>query len=305
PTGRIVYTQWLNDRGGIEADLTVTRLSETVFIIITAAANAVREMSWLQRHIPDDAHCIATDVTSGEAVLALMGPKARDVLQPITNADLSNEAFPFGTAQPVEIGMGLARAHRVTYVGELGWEIYTQADMASHVFETIMEAGSAHGLRLCGMHALDSCRIEKAFRHFGHDITDEDHVLEAGLGFAVKVDKPSSNFGGFIGREAVMRRKEEGLSRRLLQFKLNDADPMLYHNEPIWRDGSLAGYVSSGNYGHYLGASIGLGYVGCEPGEPIKDIVASSFEIEIAGERFPAQASSKPFYDPKSERVRA
>ena len=155
--------------------------------------------------------------------------------------------------------MGLARAHRVTYVGELGWELYVAADQAAHVFEAI--AGSragAFGLKLCGLHALDSCRIEKAFRHFGHDITDEDHVLEAGLGFAVKTDK-----GDFIGRDAVLRKREKGLSRRLVQFRLDDPEPLLFHNEAIVRDGEIVGTVTSGNYGHFLGGAIGLGYVPC------------------------------------------
>ncbi|WP_422367527.1 GcvT family protein [Pelagibius sp.] len=304
PVGKIVYTQWLNGRGGIEADLTVTRLSETAFLVITGAAVGVRDLTWLKRHIPEEAHCVATDVTPSEAVLCVMGPKSRELLQPLTSADLSGPAFPFATMQQIEIGSALARAHRITYVGELGWELYVSADMARHVFDRIAEAGDAHGLRLCGMHVLDSCRMEKAFRHFGHDITDEDHVLEAGLGFAVKPDKAAGRFGDFLGREAVLRKKQLGLSKRLLQFKLQDAEPLLYHNEPIWRDGTIAGYLTSGNYGHHLGAAIGLGYVDCDVSEKPDDVLGSTYEIEVAGERFPALASLKPMYDPKSERVR-
>ncbi len=302
--GRIVYTQWLNARGGVEADLTVTRLSQTAFLVVTAAASAVRDMAWLKRHIPAGAHCIATDVTSAEACISLMGPNARALLQTLTPADLSNDAFAFASAREIEIGMALARAHRISYVGELGWEIYMPAEMARHVFDAILQAGEPHGLALCGMHVLDSCRIEKAFRHFGHDISDEDHVLEAGLGFAVKVDKPGSRFGDFIGREAVLAKKQAGLSKRLLQFKLDDPEPLLYHTEPIWREGVLAGHLTSGNYGHHLGAAIGLGYVACAPGETAADILASSYEIEVAGARFAATASFKPFYDPKAERVK-
>ena len=303
--GRIVYTQWLNPTGGITADLTVTRLSENRFIVITSAATGVRDLSWLQRAIPDDAHCLAWDATSSEAVLAIMGPKSRDLLQPLTRADLSNEAFPFGTAREIEFGMGLVRAHRITYVGELGWELYMPTDQARHIFDSVLERGDDYGLRLCGMHALDSCRIEKAFRHFGHDISDEDSVLEAGLGFAVKVDKPASRFGDFTGRAAVIAKKEKGLSNRLLQFRLNDPEPLLYHHEPILRDGERVGYLTSGNYGHHLGSAIGLGYVPCEPGEKAADLLESRFEIEVAGERFAAEASLKPLYDPKSERMRA
>ncbi|MEF2549009.1 FAD-dependent oxidoreductase [Aurantimonas sp. E1-2-R+4] len=303
--GRIVYTQWLNDRGGVEADLTVTRLSETAFLVITGAAQDVRDIAWLKRHIPGDAHCTVTDVTSAEACLPVMGPNARKLLQSLTGADLSNAAFPFATAREIELGMGVVRAHRITYVGELGYELYMPSDLARHVFDTVMEAGDAFGLRLCGMHTMDACRLEKAYRHFGHDLSDEDHVLESGLGFAVKPDKTPGAYGDFIGRAAVAAKKQEGLTRRLVQFKLDDAEPLLYHTEPIWRDGAIAGFLTSGGYGHHLGAAIGLGYVQCEPDEKPGDIVGSSYEIEVAGERVGAIASLKPLYDPKSERVRA
>ncbi len=302
--GRIIYTQWLNDRGGVEADLTVTRLSETAFLVVTAAASGPRDLAWLKRHIPDDANCIALEVTSGEAVLAVMGPKSRALLQPLTEANLSNEAFPFGRAREIDLGMAVLRAHRITYVGELGWELYVPTEMARQIFDRIVEAGADHGLRLCGMHALDACRIEKAYRHFGHDITDEDHILEAGLGFAVKPDKKPSKFGDFLGREAVLRKRQQGLSQRLLQFRLEDPAPLLYHHEPILRDGEIAGYLSSGNYGHHLGAAIGLGYVACGTEESGTDVLGSRYEIEIAGDRVLAEASLKPLYDPKSERVR-
>ncbi len=189
--------------------------------------------------------------------------------------------------------MGLARAHRVTYVGELGWEIYAPTDQAAHIFEAIDQAG----ITLCGLHLLDSCRLEKAYRHFGHDITDEDHVLEAGLGFAVKTEKQ------FIGRDAVLKKCESGLETRLVQFILDDPEPLLYHKEPILRDGKIVGYLSSGNYGHHLGAAIGLGYVPCKS-QSAADILASAYEIEIAGKRHSARATLKPLYDPKSTRIR-
>jgi glycine cleavage system aminomethyltransferase T len=204
----------------------------------------------------------------------------------------------FGTAQEIELGMGTARVHRVTYVGELGWEVYVSTDMAAHAFETIMAAGQDIGAKLCGMHMMDSARIEKGFRHFGHDITSEDHVLEAGLGFAVKTDKPA-----FIGRDAVLRKKETGLERRLVQFKLTDPEPLLYHNEPVLRDGQIVGYLSSGAYGHHLGAAVGMGYVPC-PAETPAQVLASSYEIDIAGTRVKADVSLKPMYDPSSERVK-
>ena len=243
-------------------------------------------------------------MTSSEAVLGVMGPNARRILEKVTPADLSNEAFPFGTCQTIELGMASVRAHRITYVGELGWELYVSADMARHVFDTVMAAGEGEGLRLAGMHVLDSCRMEKAFRHFGHDITDEDHVLEAGLGFAVKTEKPDGRFGPFIGREAVLERRQAGLTKRLVQFQLVDPEPLLYHAEPIVRDGEIVGYLTSGNYGHHLGGALGLGYVPARDGESGKDMLASRYEIEVAGKRCEAIASLKPLYDPKSERIR-
>ncbi len=298
--GRIVYTQMLNTRGGIECDLTVTRLSETAFYLVVPGATLQRDLAWLRRHLAE-LNVTITDVTAAEVVLPLMGPKSRDLLARVSPNDFSNGAHPFGCAREIEIGMGIARAHRVTYVGELGWELYVSSDQATHVFETIIEAGEGLGLKLCGLHAMDSCRIEKGYRHFGHDITDEDHVLEAGLGFAVKLAK-----GDFIGRDAVLRKKEEGLSRRMMQFRLKDPEPLLFHNEPILRDGKIVGFLSSGNYGHALGAAIGLGYVPCDmPGETIETMLASGYAIEIAGKVYDAAASVSPMYDPRSERIRA
>lgn len=304
-TGKIVYTQWLNHKGGIEADLTVTRLSETAFLVITAPAVHVRDLTWLRRLLPEDARCVVTDVTSGEAVLAVMGPQARALLQSLTRDDLSNEAFPFGTAREIEIGHTKVRAHRVTYVGELGWELYISADFAQHIFDLVYQAGQGFGARLAGMHVLDSCRMEKGYRHFGHDISDEDHVLEAGLGFAVSVDKAPSKFGHFIGRDAVLQVKQEGIKRRLLQFKLAVPEPLLFHNEPILSDGAFVGYLTSGNYGHHLGASMGMGYVPRDAEAKVSALLDKTYEIEVAGERIPAIASLKPFYDPQSARVRS
>ncbi|MCA0848641.1 GcvT family protein [Salipiger thiooxidans] len=297
--GRIVYTQMLNARGGIECDLTVTRLSETAFFLVVPGATLQRDLAWLRRHV-GEGFVVITDVSASETVLPLMGPKSRALLSRVSPADFGNEAHPFGMAREIEIGMGLARAHRVTYVGELGWELYVGTDQAAHVFETLLEAGEDLGLKLCGLHAMDSCRIEKGYRHFGHDITDEDHVLEAGLGFAVKTGK-----GAFIGRDAVLRKREEGLSRRLVQFRLKDPEPLLFHNEPVLRDGQIVGHVTSGNYGHTLGGAIGLGYVPCRtPGEPAAEMLASGYAIEVAGQVFEAEASLRPMYDPASERVK-
>jgi len=300
PVGKIVYTQFLNSRAGIEADVTVTRIEPDCFLVVTPAATRLADQTWMRRH-KGDFHVVITDVTAGEGVLAIMGPRSRELLEAVSPNDFSNETNPFGTAQEIEIGMGTARVHRVTYVGELGWEIYVPTDQCGHVFETIAAAGFDFGMRLCGMHMMDTCRMEKGFRHFGHDITSEDHVLEAGLGFAVKTDKPD-----FIGRDAVLRKRETGLSQRLLQFKLTDPEPLLYHNEPILRDGKLCGYLSSGGYGHHVGAAIGMGYVPCaEPGEKIADMLASTYEIDIMGTRVKAEAQTKAFYDPTGARAKA
>lgn len=298
PAGRIVYTQMLNERGGIESDLTVTRLAETAFLLVVPVATLTRDLSWLRKHLRDE-FAIVTDVSAGEAVLVVQGPRSRELLSCVSPDDLSNEAFPFATAREIELGMGIARAHRISYVGELGWELYVPSDQAAHAFETLEEAGRDVGLKFCGMHALDSCRIEKGYRHYGHDITDEDHVLEAGLGFAVK-----SNKEAFIGREAFLRKREGGLSRRLVQFRLTDPAPLLFHNEAVVRDGRIVSIVTSGNYGHHLGGAIGLGYVPCE-NESEEEVLASTYEIEIAGTRVPAEASLRPLYDPTFSRMLA
>lgn len=297
PVGKIVYTQFLNSKAGIEADVTVTRIEPECYLVVTPAATRLADQTWMRRN-KRNFNVVITDVTAGEGVLAIMGPRAREVLQTVSPNDFSNDVNPFGTAQEIEIGMGLARAHRVTYVGELGWEIYVGADQCGHVFEALAEAGSDFDMKLCGMHMMDTCRMEKGFRHFGHDITSEDHVLEAGLGFAVKTDKPD-----FIGRDAVLRKRETGLEQRLVQFKLKDAEPLLYHNEPILRNGENVGYLSSGGYGHHVGAAIGMGYVPCK-GESVAQLLDSTFEIDVMGTRIQAEAQLKPFYDSKSERVK-
>ena len=298
--GRIVYTQWLNERAGIEADLTVTRLSEIAYQVVTAGATARRDLAWLKRNIPSDAHAIATDMTSAEAVLLVMGPNSRALLEAVSGADLSNAAHPFASSREIEVGYARVRAARVTYVGELGWELYIPTEFARGVFDALMEAGPAFGLKLAGPHALDSCRIEKAYRHWGHDIGDEDTPLQAGLMFAVKLDKP----GGFIGREALLRQWQSGPGRRLVQFRLDDPEPLLYHDEPVWHGGSLVGRTTSGAYGHHLGGAVALGYVR-EDERPVAERVAGGgFEIEVAGRRIPATASLTPLYDPKNTRIR-
>lgn len=300
PIGKLVYTQWLNEKGGIEADLTVTRLSNTAFLIVTGAETEIRDFNWLKRHIPDDAHAIATNVSSSMGVISIMGPKARDLLQSICPNDLSHEAFPFATSQEIELGYAIVRASRITYVGELGWEIYVPTEFMAGVYDEIAAAGAAFGLKHCGYHALNALRMEKAYRHWGHDVTDEDTPLEAGLGFAVRMNKP----GGFIGREALLQQKEEGLKQRLVQFLLKSPEPMLYHNEPIWQGDNIVGYIRSGMYAPTLGAACGLGYVTAPDGGVVGPIGADDFEIEIAGVRYPVTASLQPLYDPSNARIK-
>ena len=301
--GKIAYTQMLNMRGGVESDATVARLAEDDFLFVTGAACAARDMHWLKKQIPPDARCIIDDVTSGESCVGLFGPDARELLGKVSPDDFSAGGFAFGEWREVEIGMTIARAHRISYVGELGWELHVGADFAAHVLETLLQAGG-DDITLAGMHAMDSCRLEKGFRHFGHDLSDEDNILEAGLGFAVKTEKRQSKFGDFNGRAAVLQTREKGLQRRMIQFKLTDSQPLLHHNEAILRDGEVCGYLTSGNYGHSLGAAVGMGYVRCEPSEKMADVLRSSFALDVEGEVLEAQASAKGLYDPGGERMR-
>lgn len=298
--GRIVYTQWLNERGGIEADLTVTRLAEDRFMITTSGSAQVRDFYWLKNHIPADAHAFLTDVTSGYAVLGIMGPKSRDLLSTLIKTDLSNEAFPFGSVQEIDLGYAKVQASRITYVGELGWEISMPTEFATGVYDCIVKAGEAYGLKHVGMHAMNSLRVEKAYRSWGHDISDEETPLESGLGFAVAWDKE----GGFIGRDALLAQKQTGVKKRIVQFILDDPEPLLYHNEPVYRNDEIVGYITSGMYGHTLGASIGLGFVHNDEGVDAAFINDGQYKIEIAGELFSAKASLRPLYDPRSERIK-
>jgi 4-methylaminobutanoate oxidase (formaldehyde-forming) len=307
PVGRVVYTQWLNDRGGIEADLTVTRLGRDEFMVVTSATCQTRDLAWLREHIAarPDAHCTVTDVTAGVAMLGVMGPRSRDLLQLLSGADLSNAAHPFGHAREIEIGYARVRASRITYVGELGWELYVPAEHCLDVYERLMEAGRAFDLRLAGYHAMGACRVEKGYKHWGHDIADEDTPLEAGLGFTVAWDKP----GGFLGREALLAQRASGtLPKRLVQVMLQDhsaAAPLLYHEEPILRDGIIVGSIRSGAWGHRIGRSIGMGYVNCADGVTADWLASGDWQVEVACERHAARVQLQPWYDPKNERIKS
>jgi 4-methylaminobutanoate oxidase (formaldehyde-forming) len=297
--GRITYTQWLNDVGTIEADLTVTHLDDGRFWVVASDTAHRHAQTWLRRHAREE-HVTVTDVTSAYAQLNVQGPRSRELLQTLTNADLSGTAFPFRTARTIDIGFARVLCIRITYVGELGYELYVPTEQAVHVYERIVEAGRAVGLRHTGLKALASLRMEKAYRDYGHDIDNTDTVLEAGLGFAVALDKP----GGFIGRDVVAALAACGPpTRRLVQVLLADPEPMLVHAEVLHRDGVPVGYIRAASYGHTLGGSVGLAMV--EAGEPVEAayLDGATWEVDVAGTRYPATASLRPMYDPRMERV--
>jgi len=306
PVNRIVYTQWLNDKAGIEADLTIIRLNVSEFMVITSAACQTRDLAWLRQQIANmNAHCYVTDVTAGYVMLGLMGPKSRALLSEVSGADLSNEAHPFGASKLIEIGYATVRASRITYVGELGYELLVSAEHGLDVFETLMNHGKDFGLKLAGYHAMGACRVEKGYRHWSHDIADEDTPIEAGLAFTVAWDKA----GDFIGKDALLQQRSKGTpTKRLVQVALTKttADvPMLYHEEPILRNGVVVGSIRSGAYGFRIGRSLGMGYVQCDEGVTTEWLKSGQWSVEVACESHPAEVQLQCFYDPKNERIKA
>ncbi|MBT3713651.1 MAG: FAD-dependent oxidoreductase, partial [Anaerolineae bacterium] len=300
PVGKVVYTQWLNERGGMMADLTVTRLAEDKYFIVSAGDFYTHDLLWLKKNIPYDAHAFVTDVTSCYTLMNLQGPKSRDLMKKITTADISKEAFPYMSAQNIDINYAMVQTLRVTYEGELGFELYVPTEFSAHAYEAVVEAGQDFGLRHAGFQSLNSLRIEKAYREYGHDMDNNDTPLEAGLSFAVNFDKPD----GFIGRDALLRHKESGpLKYRMVQFLLDDPEPLLFGNEIIYRDGKIAGYLQTGAYGFTLGGAMGMGFVENEAGATNDFINSGGYEIDIAGVRHSAKASLRPMYDPKGIRV--
>ena len=299
--GRITYTQWLNERGLLEADLTVTKLGdETFFVVVTDTMHRHAE-TWMKRHIPDGAQASVTDVTSGYCQINVQGPESRALLQALTHADLSNEAFPFRAAREIDIGYARVLCVRITYLGELGYELYIPSEQATHVYDRLIEAGADFGLRHAGLKALASLRMEKGYRDYGHDIDNTDNPFETGLGFFVDFDKP----GGFIGRDAALKQKAKGTpTRRLVSMLVKNPEPLLFHAEVVLRDGKPMGYVRAGSYGHTLGGAVGLAMI--EAGEPIDAawLRAGRWEVDIAGRRYPAEVSLRPFYDPEMKRIR-
>jgi glycine cleavage system T protein len=299
PPGRIVYTAMLNRHGGIECDLTVTRLAEDAYLIVTAAAAATHDAAWIRHHL-GDARAVLTDVTSAYAVIGIMGPRSRTLLARLTGADLTNDGFPFGASREIWLAAAPVRATRITYVGELGWELYIASEFAAGVYDALVADGEDLGLRHAGYHAMDSLRMEKAYRSWGHDLGCEDTPLQAGLAFAVGWDKKAP----FIGRDAMLARRDEPLRRRLVIFALEHPEALLYHDEPIWRDGELVGRITSGAYGHTLGRAVGMGYVAHRDGVSDAFVESGRWELEIACERHRARAQLTPPYDPKGLRIR-
>ncbi len=302
--GRIIYTQWLNPAGGIEADLTIIRLARDCFQVITSVAAHIRDLAWLRASIDSDDYCTVTDVSAGYAMLGLMGPNSRALLAEVSGMTLDSlggENFGFAQSREIEIGYAIVRASRITYVGELGWELLIPADMALHVYERLLAAGPRHGLIHAGFHAMNACRIEKAYRHWGHDIGVMDTPVQAGLSFTCDFTKP----GGFVGDNVVRQLKEQGPPlRRLVQIKLSEPELLCHQEEPIWVDDKIAGTVTSGGYGHRIAASLAMGYI--TQNEPINaNLLASAkIEVEVANERVPASAQLGPWYDPKMTRIK-
>jgi 4-methylaminobutanoate oxidase (formaldehyde-forming) len=302
PVETITYTQWLNERGLLEADVTVTKLTDVEFIVVVTDTMHRHVETWLRRHIPSDAHCFVTDITGGIGQLNVQGPNSRDLLQSITSADLSNEAFPFRTSREIDIGYARLQCNRITYVGELGYELNIPAEQAVHVYDRVVEAGKDFGLHHAGLRALGSLRMEKGYRDYGHDIDNTDDAYETGLGFVVDLDKPD-----FIGKAHCVDKKPLGpaFPRRLLQVLVKDPEPLLYHAEIVHRNNKPVGYIRAASYGHTLGGAIGLAMI--EAGEPINKtyVQEGEWEIDIAGRRYPAEVSIRPMYDPKMERIKA
>ena len=298
--GQITYTPWLNAAGKLEADLTVTKLDDERYLVVASDTAHRHVEAHMRRHV-GDAHAFVTDVTSAYAQLNVQGPRARELLQQVTSADLSNAAFPFRAAREIDLGFARVLCVRITYLGELGYELYIPTEQAVHVYDRIVEAGARVGLRHAGLKALASLRLEKAYRDYGHDLDNTDTVLEAGLGFAVDLNKP----GGFLGKDAVVAQKAAGpLKKRLVQILVQDPEALLFHAEVLWRDGVAVGYVRAASYGHTLGGAVGLAMI--EAGVPIDQayLDGGRWEVDVAGRRYPAIASLRPLYDPTNQRVK-
>ncbi len=301
PVGTLVYTQMLNDKGGIECDLTVARVAEDEFYIVTGTGFATHDFDWITRNIPKGLNCQLFDVTSASAVLSLMGPKARDILASVTRADLSNAAFPFATTQTIGIAGCPVRALRVTYVGELGWELHLPVEYASTVYNVLKKAGRDHGLTNAGYRAIESLRLEKGYRAWGSDIGPDHTPLESGLGWAMKIKGNTP----FKGREAIAAQQEKGVKKRLAGFVMDDENVVLHGRETIFRNGKRVGWLTSGGFGYTIGKSIGYGYVRNPDGVSVAFVKDGQYELEVASERLPCTVFLAPLHDPTMARIKA
>ena len=301
PVGSLIYTQMLNDKGGIECDLTVARIAEDEYYIVTGTGFATHDFDWISRNIPEGLNAQLVDVTSAYSVLSLMGPNARKILQEATSDDVSNDTFRFGTVRTIGIGGCPVRALRVTYVGELGWELHLPTEYASKVYEVLSGIGEKHGLALAGYRAIESLRLEKGYRAWGSDIGPDHTPMEAGLGWAVKLRKNTD----FKGRQAVQQQKSEGVRKMLACFTIDDPQTILVGRETIYRNGERVGWLTSGGFGYTVGKSIGYGYVRHADGVDQAFLEAGEYELEVATVRIPAQLHTAALYDPKMERIKA
>jgi glycine cleavage system aminomethyltransferase T len=298
--GVITYTQWLNSGGTLEADLTVTKLDDGRFWVVASDTAHRHALTWMRRQFAaTDARAWVADMSSAYAQINIQGPRSRELLASLTTQDVSNEAFPFRAAREIDLGFARVLCIRITYVGELGYELYVPAEQAAHVYDRIVVAGRAADLCHAGLKALASLRMEKGYRDYGHDIDNTDSVLEAGLGFVVALDKD------FIGRDAMLAVKARGpLTRRLLQVQALDQEPMMFHAEVVRRDGRPVGYIRAASYGHTLGGAVGLAMI--DAGEPLDQawLDRGEWTVDVAGRFYPARVSLRPLYDPTSARVR-
>ncbi|HEY2288158.1 MAG TPA: FAD-dependent oxidoreductase [Streptosporangiaceae bacterium] len=302
PPGRVVYTGLLNERGTYESDLTVTRLAADEFLLVASAATTIRDIDHLRRSMPPGSRAAVVDVTSGYAVYGVMGPRSRALLGRLSRSDLSDPAFGFGTSALIDLGYSTVRATRITYVGELGWELYVPAEFAVGVYEDLLAAGADLGVANAGYYAIESLRLEKGYRAFGRELTPDYNPVEAGLLFACKLGTTT----GFLGRAAVERARAAGPRRRLVSLVLDDPAAMMWGSELILRDGVPVGQVTSAAWGETLGAAVGLGYVSDPAGGPVTRAFAAagSYQVSIAGQLVCAQAHLRPPYDPDGRRVR-
>jgi len=291
----------LNDRGGIECDLTVARIAEDEFYIVTGTGFATHDFDWISRNIPKGMNCQLFDITSSNAVLSLMGPNARKVLQAVTRADVSNAAFPFGTTQTIGIAGCPVLALRVTYVGELGWELHLPVEYALTVYRALMQAGAEHGLVNAGYRTIESCRLEKGYRAWGADIGPDHTPDEAGLGWAVKMKSGVP----FKGRAAVAQQRTDGVKKRLACFVVDDPEAILLGRETIYRDGVKVGWLTSGGFGHTVGKPIGYGYVRHSDGVDRAFVAEGQYELEVATKRVSARVEMVALYDPEMTRIKA